>query len=95
MATEPPLGARHRSQCPGDLKSRLVAEVHSHNRRVIEAELDRLARRVPTLGRSDLDIIDVALEQLSESLILAGLRNASQDTVPLLRSLLGTPRKEP
>jgi hypothetical protein len=88
--TDPPLGARHRSWRPHDLKSSLIAEVHSRNRRVIEAELDRLARRVPTLTCADPDVIDAVLVQLSESLILSGLRNASQDTVPLLKSPLGT-----
>ena len=95
MATDPSLDDRHPSQRPDDLRSSLVADVRSHTRRVIEAELDRLARKAPTLSCADLGVIDAVLERLSESLILSGLRNASQDTVPLLRSLLGTRGKEP
>ena len=68
----------------------LIAQVHNHSRRVIEAELQRLSRRVPTLGPADLDVIDAALEDLSESLILDRLRNAPRDTAPLLWQLFGT-----
>jgi hypothetical protein len=68
----------------------LIAQVHDHSRSVIEAELQRLCRRVPTLGRADLDVVDAALEHLSESLILHRLRNAPQNTAPLLWRLFGT-----
>jgi hypothetical protein len=90
MATDPPFVARHRSPCPGNLKSNLVAHVHNHSRTVIEAELHRLARRVPSLGSANLNVIAAMLEELSESLILARLRNAPQATAPLLWRLFGT-----
>lgn len=44
----------------------LIAQVHNHSRSVIKAELQRLSRRVPWLGRADLDVIDAALEDLSD-----------------------------
>jgi hypothetical protein len=68
----------------------LIAQVHDHSRSVIEAELQRLSRRVATLGRADLDVVGAALEHLSESLILHRLRTAPRDTAPLLWRLFGT-----
>jgi hypothetical protein len=68
----------------------LIDEVHNHSRRVIEAELQRLSRRVPSLRAADLDVIDKTLEDLSEALILDRLRNAPRDTAPLLWRLFGT-----
>jgi len=47
------------------------------------------------LGPADLDIIAAMLEEISESLILARLRNAPQATAPLLWRLFGTPREDP
>jgi hypothetical protein len=76
--------------CSDDLKSDLVTLVHQHNRAVIDAELHRLARRVPSLSRDDLNVIDAVLEELAESSILAQLRKAPQDAVPLLTRLFGT-----
>ena len=67
----------------------LIAQVHNRSRRVIESELQRLSRQVPSLGPADLDVIDAALEDLTESLILHRLRNAPRDTAPLLRRLFG------
>ncbi|WP_020574469.1 hypothetical protein [Actinopolymorpha alba] len=64
--------------------------MHKHSRTVIDAELRRLARRAPSLRRSDLDVIDAALEELADSLILVRLRNAPRDTAPLLRRLFDT-----
>jgi hypothetical protein len=95
MATDPPFVARHCSPRPDDPKSDLVAQVHSHSRAVIEAELCRLARRVPSLGPADLDVVAAVLEELSESLLLARLRNAPQATAPLLRRLFGIWREDP
>ncbi|MPZ61282.1 MAG: hypothetical protein GEU93_08295 [Propionibacteriales bacterium] len=66
--------------------------MHRHSRTVIDAELQRLARRVPSLRRTDLAVIEAALEDLADSLILARLRNASQDTAPLLRRLFDIQR---
>jgi hypothetical protein len=73
----------------------LIAQVHNHSRTVIEAELQRLSRRVPTLGLADLDVIDAALEHISESLVLRRLRNVRQDTAPLLWRLFGTAAEGP
>jgi hypothetical protein len=72
----------------------LVAQVHNHSRRVIEAEVQRLSHRVPSLGTADLEVIDAALEDLLESLILDRLRHAPQDLAPLLWCLFGTPRED-
>jgi hypothetical protein len=69
----------------------LVARMHHRNSTVIDAELQRLARRVPSLSRADLDVVATALEDLSESLILARLRDAPQDIAPLLRRIFDTP----
>jgi hypothetical protein len=91
MATDPPLAARRSAPCPDDPTSDLVAQVHNHSRAVIEAELCRLARRAPSLRPDDLDVIDAALDELAESLLLAQLRNAPQAVAPLLRSLFGNP----
>jgi hypothetical protein len=68
----------------------LIAQVHKHSRSLIEAELQRLCRRVPTLDGADLDVVNAALEHLSESLILHRLRNATQNTAPLLWRLFGS-----
>ena len=90
MDTETPFVApvaEHDSDNPG---LDLIAQVHHHSRSVIEAELQRLSRRVPWLGPADLDVIDAALENLSESLILHRLRNTPQDMAPLLWRLFGT-----
>jgi hypothetical protein len=73
----------------------LIAQVHNHSRSVIEAELQRLSRRVSWLRRADLDVIHAALEDLSESLILHRLRNAPRDTTPLLRRLFATTTDDP
>jgi len=72
-----------------DAGSDLVARVHENSRRVIDVELKRLSRRVPRLGPADLDVIDTALEDLSESLILHPLRNAPHAAAPLLWRLFG------
>ncbi|MDZ5443400.1 hypothetical protein U2F26_11745 [Micromonospora sp. 4G57] len=37
------------------------------------------------MRRADLDVIAATLEEIAESLLLARLRNAPQDTAPLLR----------
>ena len=73
----------------------LIAQVHNRSRSVIEAELQRLCRRVPTLGRADLEVVGAALEHLSESLLLHRLRNAPQKTAPLLWRLFGTTAESP
>ncbi len=86
-----PLSADHLSaHCPDDPTSDLVAQVHNHSRAVIEGELRRLARRAPSLRPDDLEVIDAALEELVDSLILARLRNAPEATAPQLRYLFGT-----
>ncbi len=87
MANDPPLAARRSAPCPDDPTSDLVAQVHNHSRSVIDAELRRLARKVPSLRRADLEVVDAALEELADSLILARLRNAPPGNLPLLRRL--------
>jgi hypothetical protein len=47
------------------------------------------------LGLADLDVIDAALEHISESLVLRRLRNVRQDTAPLLWRLFGTAAEGP
>jgi hypothetical protein len=47
------------------------------------------------VGGADLDVVDAALEHLSESLILHRLRNAPQNTAPLLWRLFGTTAESP
>jgi hypothetical protein len=69
----------------------VVAHLHNHSRRVIDTELQRLSRRAPSLGPADLEAIDAALQDLSESLILDRLRHAPPDLTPLLRRLFSSP----
>lgn len=85
MDTETSCPTRHAARCPDDPRSDFVAQVYRHSRTVIDAELRRLARKVPSLRRTDLDVIAATLEEIAESLLLARLRNAPQDTAPLLR----------
>src|SRR5215207_3708689 len=94
MATDPPCLPRHAVLCPRDPTSDLVDQVHHYSRTVIDAELRRLAGKVPSLRLPDLDVIDATLEELAESLLLARLRNAPRDTAPLLRCLFDTKRSE-
>ncbi|MEV4139323.1 hypothetical protein AB0J72_45060 [Dactylosporangium sp. NPDC049742] len=86
------MAARHPAPCTDDPDSDLVAQVHNYSRAVIEAELRRLARRAPSLRPDDLDIIDAALDELAESLLLARLRSMPQHSARLKR-LFGTPRE--
>jgi hypothetical protein len=90
MSTDPPFPARHRAACPDEPTSDLVVQVHHRSRTVIDAEVQRLARRVPSLDRADLAVIDAALEELAECLIIGRLRGAEQDAVPLLKRLFDT-----
>ncbi len=76
---------------PCDSASDLVVRVHQQTRTVIDAELQRLARRVPSLAGADLAVIDAVLDDLAESLIIGRLRGAQQDTVPLLARLFDRP----
>jgi hypothetical protein len=91
MATNPASPVRQPNGCTNNPKSNLIALVDRHSRAIIDAEVHRLARRAPSLSRDDLNAIDTVLQDLAEALILARLRNASQDTVPLLTRLFGTP----
>lgn len=68
----------------------LVAQWDDRSRMIIDSELRRLARRVPSLGPDDLLVIDEVLEEVAESLILAPLREAPQDAVPMLRLVFDT-----
>jgi hypothetical protein len=76
MFTDRPCPARHPAPCLDDPNSDLVALVHQRSRAIIEAELHRLARRVPSLSREDLNVINETLEELTETTILAQLRKA-------------------
>jgi hypothetical protein len=94
MATDPPEARRSiPASGPDDPTSDLVAQVHHHCRAVIEAELRRLARRNPSLGPDGLKLIDAALDDLVESLLLARLRSLPQHTVRLKR-LFDTARED-
>ncbi|MFE9694311.1 hypothetical protein [Micromonospora sp. NPDC005806] len=66
--------------------------MRNYSRAVIEAELRRLARKVPSLRPNDLAVIDAALDELAESLLLARLRSLPQHTARLKR-LFDTPRE--
>jgi len=68
-----------------DPTSDLVAQVRSYSRAVIEAELRRLARRAPGLRPDDLKVIDAAVDELVESLLLARLRSLPQHAARLQR----------
>jgi hypothetical protein len=57
--------------------------VHTYSRAIIEAELHRLARRAPSLRSDDLDAIDAALDELTESLLLSRLRSLPRHTTRL------------
>jgi hypothetical protein len=94
MAIADPSRTAVRPPAPGrdDPASPLVAEVRHRSRTVIDAELRRLARRAPGLCPADLDIIDAALDELADSLILARLPEAPQGTAPLLRRLFDARR---
>ena len=70
---------------PGDPD--LVVRVHQRTRVVIDAELRRLARRVPSLEQDDLALIDAALDALAETLVIGRLRGARKDAVPMLERL--------
>jgi hypothetical protein len=63
----------------------LVAQVQANSRSVIEAELRRLQRRAPSLRQDDLKVIDAALDELVESLLVARLRSLPQHTAWLQR----------
>jgi hypothetical protein len=70
----------------------VVGRVHDHGRTVIDAELQRLSRRVPSSSPADLAVIDAELEDLAESLILERLRHAPPNLAPLLPRLFSSPR---
>lgn len=72
----------------------LVAQVRHHSRLVIDAEVRRLTRRVPSLRRTDLDVIDAVLTELADSLLVARLRSVQPDIAPMLRQLFDTQRVE-
>lgn len=54
--------------------STVVARVREHSRAVIDCELGRLGRRAQRLTPDDLEVIDAALDELVETLLLARLR---------------------
>jgi len=96
MAADPLPDARRAApaSCPDDPTSDLVAQAHHHSRAVIEAELRRLARRASALRPDDLAVIDAALDEPVESLLLNRLRSLPQHTARLKR-LFGIAREDP
>lgn len=52
----------------------LTAELRERSATVIGAELRRLAGRAPALSERDLEVVETALAELTERLILAPLR---------------------
>jgi hypothetical protein len=84
MPIDHAVAARRPSGYADDHQSDLVALIHRHAREVIDAEMRRLAGRVPSLSPTDLDIVGTALEELADSTILVPLRNARSDTALLL-----------
>ena len=90
MATDPARFARQSARCADDLTSNLLAQVHRHSRAIIDAELQRLARRAPSLSPADLDLVNTVLEELAESAILAPLRNVPRETALLLTHIFGS-----
>jgi hypothetical protein len=77
MATDPAGPAQQPAAYSDDPRSNLIPLVHRRSRAIIDAELHRLARRVPSLSRDELNVIDAALEHLTESLLLARLRRVA------------------
>lgn len=70
-----------------DVVAGLVARADAHSRAVIDAELRRLARRSPSLRQHDLDLVDQALHDIAEYLILSRLRTAPPAQAAQLRHL--------
>ena len=95
MISENPCAAPNAARDLDDSASDLIVRMHNHSRAIIETELQRLSRRVPTLDPADLRVIDAALEHLSESLILRRLRTAPRDREPMLQRLLDIAAQEP
>lgn len=74
----------------------LPVRLRHHSRAVIEAELRRLARRVPTLAPSQLSVVGEAMHDLAATLILDRVITAPSDVEPWLHRLFGPvePRQE-
>ncbi|WP_026875979.1 hypothetical protein [Jiangella gansuensis] len=62
------------SMVPGVDTSTLTAELRERSATVIGAELRRLAGRAQGLSERDLEVVEAALAELTERLILAPLR---------------------
>jgi hypothetical protein len=58
----------------GEAASALVARVRQQSRVVIDSELRRLSRRARSLRAHDLAVVDAALDDLVDRLILDPLR---------------------
>ncbi|MEV0663100.1 hypothetical protein ACIBI3_08265 [Actinomadura luteofluorescens] len=85
MATDPARAPR--AGRVGDPRSHLLAQAHRHTRGVIHTELRRLARRVPSLSPAELNVVNTALEELAETVILGPLRNAPWNATLLLKHI--------
>jgi hypothetical protein len=62
----------------------LLDRLHHDSRRLIETELRRLSRRVPTLDADDLEVVGEALAELADALLLDRLRRAPSHAAPQL-----------
>lgn len=67
----------------------LPVRLRHDSRLVIETELRRLARRVPTLAPTQLDVVGEAMHDLAGALILDRLITAPSDVAPWLPTLFG------
>lgn len=70
-----------------DSRASLVVRLAEHSRAIIDAELKRLSARNPSLRPEELAIIDEALDELAESLVLSRLRQFPAGQVTALRQL--------
>lgn len=63
----------------------LAARLRTQSNQVIDSKLQRLARRVPSLRQRDLAIIESALDDLVEHLLLEPLKKVPHRTDQLGR----------
>jgi hypothetical protein len=75
------------AEAPAD---RLVHRLRRRSRRIIDAELRRLARRAPLTER-ELAVVDTELERLAARLLFDAVRAAGADRVALLDVLFAPP----
>jgi hypothetical protein len=78
----------------GERATDLVVRLQQRSRTVIDAELKRLARKASSLSQTDLEVVDAALDDIVETLLLARLR-AMPQYAARLESLFGESRRAP